>query len=217
MATLAMVSATLNSVDPMMKYIHGNNKNLEVRNYLDDYLITKVKQEGGIKAESVRRMFDMLSTACNDGADAILLTCTIFSSYAEKFSELLGIPIICPDKAMLMNVAAKEGRKAIVCTFSGTVELTHNLYKQCCKELNADDTVDMIVLDEAYQAIQQGKFEQFNQLIQKRLLEIDEEYDHIILAQISMARVTENFHISHAKLYTSIASAYEEVMKVIHK
>ena len=66
---IALVSVTLNAVNPMTEYLSSRDPELHLVNYLDSYLLEKVGNEGGINDSSVRRMFDMLSTACADGAD----------------------------------------------------------------------------------------------------------------------------------------------------
>ena len=64
MAKIALVSVTLNAVNPMTDYFRKKDPDVEIRNYLDSYLLEKVKKEGGINDACMRRMFDMLSTAC---------------------------------------------------------------------------------------------------------------------------------------------------------
>ena len=99
---IALVSVTLNAVNPMTEYLSSRDPELHLVNYLDSYLLEKVGNEGGINDSSVRRMFDMLSTACADGADGVILTCTIFSPYVQYFSGLLSRPVVCPDGACLL-------------------------------------------------------------------------------------------------------------------
>ena len=72
MAKIALVSVTLNAVNPMTNYFRKKDPDVEIRNYLDSYLLEKVKREGGINDACMRRMFDMLSTACGDGAYAAI-------------------------------------------------------------------------------------------------------------------------------------------------
>ncbi|WP_432627350.1 aspartate/glutamate racemase family protein [Brotaphodocola sp.] len=217
MARIALVSVTLNAVNPMTQYFQEKDPEIKVVNYLDSVLLEKVRKDGGIRDESMKRMFDMLATACADGADAVLLTCTIFSPYAPLFSGLLSKPVICPDRAMLEEVASRPGKTAILCTFSGTVETTRNLYYDCRSKLGRERSVDMIVLDEAYEAAGRGDFETHDRIIRKKAMEIDEEYDQIVLAQISMARAAKGVSLHHAKLYTSPDSAYEAIRRAIAK
>ena len=215
MANIALVSVTLNAVNPMTDYFRSQSPNWKIRNYLDSYLLEKVKLEGGINDSSVKRMFDMLCTACEDGADVVLMTCTIFSPYAEHFSKILSIPIICPDQAMLENVAAQSGKKAILCTFTGTVEITKKQYISCCHKTGRNDEVDMIVLPEAYQAANIGDFQTHDRIIREKAIVLDKTYDHLVFAQISMARAAEGLNLNHAAIYTSPSGAYETVNKLL--
>ena len=213
MAKIALVSVTLNAVNPMTQYFQAKDPTIKVVNYLDSVLLEKVRKDGKITDESMKRMFDMLATACADGADAVLLTCTIFSPYAPLFCGLLSKPVICPDRAMLEEVASKPGKTAILCTFSGTVETTRNLYYDCRTQLGRERTVDMIVLDEAYEAAGKGDFETHDRIIREKAVELDQKYDQIVLAQISMARAGKGISLHHAKLYTSPDSAYEAIQR----
>ena len=215
MPNIALVSVTLNAVNPMTDYFRSQSSDWTIRNYLDSYLLDKVKLEGGINDSSVKRMFDMLSTACDDGADVVLMTCTIFSPYAEHFSKILSKPIICPDQAMLENVAAQSGKKAILCTFTGTVDITRNQYISCCRKAGKDETIDMIVLPDAYQAASIGDFQTHDRIIREKAAALDKTYDHLVFAQISMARAAVGLQLDHATVHTSPSGAYESVKKLL--
>ena len=212
---IALVSVTLNAVNPMTDYFRTKVPGIKIDNYLDSHLLEKVRAEGGINDACMKRMFTMLATACEDEAQGVLLTCTVFSPYAEYFSKLLSKPIICPDRAMLEAVAAREGRKAILCTFPGTVETTQNLYFDCCREVEMDETVDMVVLEDAYLAAGKGDFETHDRLIQKKAQELDSQYDHLVFAQISMAQAAKGLELSHAQVYTSPDSAFQALEKAV--
>lgn len=215
MEHIALVSVTLNAVNPMTEYFQKKVPEVQISNYLDGYLMDKVRSEGGISDASMKRMFHMLATACEDGAEGVLLTCTVFSPYADYFSELLSKPITCPDKAMLETVASQTGRTAILCTFPGTVDTTRNMYLACCKRAGTDDQVDMIVLEDAYQAAGRGDFAAHDRIIQDKARELDSQYDHIVFAQISMARAAKGLELQHAQVYTSPDSAYEALEKAV--
>lgn len=216
MKKIALVSVTLNAVNPMTQYLQERDPQLKIANYLDSFLLEKVKAEGGISDGSMKRMFDMLATACRDGADGVLLTCTVFSPYAKAFAGLLSKPVVCPDQAMLKEAAAKEGRTAILCTFPGTSETTRDMYFACRSELGREKAVDMVVLEPAYQAAGRLDFETHDRLIREKVLELDEAYDQIILAQISMARAAKGLKTKHAAVYTSPESAYRAIMAAVN-
>lgn len=215
MEKIALVSVTLNAVNPMMEYFKQKDEAFEIRNYLDSYLLQKVNEEGGINDSSMKRMFQMLANACEDGAAAVLLTCTIFSPFAEHFGALLSKPIICPDGAMLNSVAQREGKTAILCTFSGTIDTTRNLYMSYRVRHGKSEEVDMHLVHGAWEAVQKGDMVQFDKAIQDKVKQLDAEYDQIVLAQISMARAVKGFATDHARLYTSPDSAYEAVREAL--
>lgn len=211
MAVIALASVTLNAVNPMTDFLRERDPSLKVRNYLDSYLLEKVGKEGGVNDASVKRMFDMVATAADDGADAILITCTIFSPYAEVFSKVLSKPVVSPDQAMLDAVAAKNGKTAIICTFIGTVETTRKMYQSRCHAAGVPDDVDMYVAEGALDALNEGDWDTFHERIRKKVRELDAEYDNIVLAQISMAGAAKEMEMQHAELFCSPESAYQTV------
>ncbi len=215
MAVIALASVTLNAVNPMTDFLRERDPSLKVRNYLDSYLLEKVGKEDGVNDASVKRMFDLVATAADDGADAILITCTIFSPYAEVFSKVLSKPVVSPDQAMLDAVAAKNGKTAIICTFIGTVEITRKMYQSRCRAAGVPDDVDLYVADGALDALNEGDWDTFHERIRKKVRELDAEYDNIVLAQISMAGAARGMELQHAALFCSPESAYQTVRSLL--
>lgn len=147
MPQIALVSITLNAVNPIVDYFHKHAPQWKIMNYLDSNLTSRIHQDGGVRPSSMGRMFDMLSHAAEDGADVILITCTVFSAYADDFSRLLGIPVVSPDRSMLRAVAEQDGKAAILYTFSGTLENTRKLYYECRRSAGRREAVDMILVE----------------------------------------------------------------------
>lgn len=215
MKKIALVNVTLNAVNPMTEYLSDYAEEVTVMNYLDSQLLENVRKAGMITDESMGRMFQMLTKACVDGADGIILTCTIFSPYVDLFCRLLSVPIICPDGAMLDTVSQSGGKTAILCTFEGTVETTRNLYYSYCEKNGRPKEVDMIVIPEAYAAANSGDMALSNYLILNKVKELDEQYNKLVLAQISMSGAVAEYISRHAVIYTSPASAYHAILEKI--
>ena len=212
---IALVSATFNAVNPMMNYIRKNAPQIKPVNYLDGYLMDKIGKEG-ITDECKLRIMNLITRACNDGADGIILTCTIFSLYQPYFSRIFSVPIITPDGAMLDEVSKQPGRTAIICTFEGTVDTTRKNYLKYRAQNNMPaDNVDMYAVPNAFDAIQRGDTEECYRLVRTKAAELDEKYEQIVLAQISMAGAAEGLVTKHAKVYTSPASAVNAILKII--
>lgn len=213
--TIALIHATINAVNPMNEYLRKYAPEYRIVNYLDGFLMDKIRAEGGIQDSSTQRMVDMIAKACQDGADGIIMTCTIFSAYEPMFNKIFSKPIICPDGAMHDSVAKLGGKTAIICTFEGTVETTRKQYFEYCRKNNQPEQVDMYTVPEAFEAIQAGNTARCNALVQQKVLELDSQYDQIILAQISMAGAAEGLETKHAHVFTSPSSALQEMKRLM--
>lgn len=210
---IALVHTTLNAVNPIMNFMNENAPEYRFINYLDGYLMDVIKEDKGVTNRSVTRMLDMITKACSDGADAVLMTCTIFSPYQPLFAGLFSVPIICPDGEMQDQVSKMGGRTAIICTFEGTMEPTKKQYLEYCRKNGMPQSVDMYVVPEALKAIELGNQEKGHKLIREKVYELDPVYDQIMLAQISISGAAKGLKTQHAKVFTSPASALELLRK----
>lgn len=208
MKKIALVSVTLNAVNPMTAYLSEMSE-IHVVNYLDSYILEKVRNEGKVTDDCMRRMFSMLAQACEDGADGIIITCTIFSAYVEQFQKLLSVPVIGADTAMMEMVGIRGGKTAMLCTFKGTEKPSANLLRNCFEVHKSSYELETFVLEEAYEAAQHMDLEKHDCLIKEKIQELDDRFDNIILAQISMSNAAKGLETNHAKIFTSPAAAYE--------
>ena len=201
---IALVSITINAVNPMTNFLKKNAPEYDVVNYLDGDLLAKVNREGKkISDECMERMLRMITLACQDGADAVIMTCTIFSVYQPYFEKIFSVPIYCADGAMLDAATSANVKTAVICTFEGTVDTTRSMYYSYCRKNGVPEEVDMYAVPDAFAAAQAGDMDTCNQIIQAKVRELDEKYDQIVLAQISMCGAAEGLEMKHAKLYTS--------------
>lgn len=214
---IALVSITINAVGPMTDYIKKTYPDFTVTNYLDGYLMEKIKSDGGINDDSMGRMLHMLTCASRDGNDVIIITCTVFTKYREHFEQLFSCPIISADSAMLMAAASNEGKNAIIYSFPGTYNTTLNGYRSACAKLGKPDDVDMIIAEGAFEAAQSGNLKESDRIVRAKILELDEQYDGIALAQISLAGAAEGIELKHAKIFTSPACAMNTALEMIAK
>ena len=215
--TIALVSSTINAVGPMTEYIRKTAPDVKVVNYLDGGMMAKVKQDGGINAETIKRFTDMIANAFSDGADGVIMTCTIFSPWAAAFTETWHKPVVPADIAMLDNAAKCPGRTAIICTFEGTVDTTRNGYFTYRRKNGMPEEVDMYPVPAAFEAAQRGDMDECNRIVVEKIQELDELYDQIVLAQISMSGAATLIEPKHAKLFTSPSEALREMLEKLEK
>ena len=197
----------------MIEDLRKHAPDFKVVNYLDGFLMEKVRLEGGIRDSSMRRMVDLIGRAAEDGADGIIITCTVFTPYQPAFQKLFPVPVICADAAILDELSRQPGRTAIICTFEGTVDTTRNGYFAYRRKNGMPEEVDMYTVPDAFRAAQVGDMAECDRIVREKLLELDPQYEQIALAQISMIGAAEGLVLPHAKLYISPASAMEELLR----
>ena len=210
MKKIGLISITMNAVPPMEHALRAFPE-LEAFHYCDTVLQGKIAK-AGITDESMSAMLSMIGEACRDGMDGIILTCTMFSQYAPVFRRLFSVPIIGADVAMMEQAAAQEGKKALLCTFERTREPSFRLLQKCCREAGREDEIDVFVLDGAMQAAAQGDPEEHNRIIRQKICGLQQDYDQIILAQMSMADAATGLAPGRAAVYTSPKAACETMM-----
>ena len=212
MKRIALVSVTLNAVNPMTDYL-AQDPDIHVVNYLDSAILEITRWEGHVTDACMRRMVDMLAHACEDGADGIIITCTIFSAYLEQFRKMFSVPIVGADIAMMEQAGQCGGSTAMVCTFEGTKVPSENLLRRCCEASGKPYAITSFVLKEAYDAAQQFQLDVHDKIVREKVQELDEQFDQIVLAQISMANAVRGLELHHAKLFTSPSAACARLMQ----
>ena len=186
---VGMISVTPNAINPMMKLFTENTdpeKKFEVTNYLDEGLQKSVAREGRVTGKNIGRMAALIGTAAGDGAEIILLTCTVFTPVAGLLNELFSIPIISVDGAMLDKAATMNKSTAILCTFAATVETSKLVFMEAAKKHSVDPKVEIFLLEKAAMAINSGNKEEHDRIIAREAEKLSSKFDLIVLAQMSM-------------------------------
>jgi Asp/Glu/hydantoin racemase len=209
---VSMISVTLNAVNPMTDAIRGSGERIELVNCLDTGLMDLVAAEGRVTDKSLCRLVGLLAKAAEDGADCVLLTCTVFSPYVERLRSLFSIPIISADGAMIDDAVKRGGRTLILCTFPATVESSTALFRSAEERHSVVREMDILLLKNAFDAIQRGDRAGHDHIILEKIRECGKAYDQIVLAQISMAHVAALAEGCPIPILTSPASALSAML-----
>lgn len=216
MKKIALVNITPNCIEPMLNTVK-KFEDIHPVQYMDSTILEEIRGEGYITDRCMGRMLAMIANACQDKAEGIVLTCTMFSKYVDTFRNLFSVPIIGADVAMMQQAGQKGGKYALLCTFSGTKEPSEKLLEKYCKMSGKEFSIDTYVLEDAYAQAQQGNLKKHNEIIKNKIEEFDGTYDNIVLAQMSMADAADLADIIHAQIYTSPRSALETIKDLTEK
>lgn len=210
--TLGLISVTLNAVNPMTEYIQGHHKGIRLKNYLDTGLQDLVREEGKVTDKSMLRLLSLLHLAVADRVDGVLLTCTVFSPYVDRLKTLFSFPLVGVDAAMLEKAVLNEGKTAILYTFPATRATSETLFHAAEKRLGVTRALSMEFVEGANDALQRGDGELHDQLILKKIQELDGKHDQLVLAQVSMARVAAKATACSIPILTSPEEAVRTIL-----
>lgn len=210
---IGMISVTLNAVPPMLQTLRESGFR-EVQNYLDEGLQALVQAEGAVTSKSLCRMVALIERAVQDGAEAIVLTCTVFTPYWQRLQALFTIPLFSADGVMLEQVAALNQKTAILCTFPASIKSSLAVFKEAAARQGTMGDADAFLLEDAARAIGQGNKPLHDSLIARKADSLGSEYKAVVLAQISMAQAAALVQNKDTKVYTSPASIVRELKKM---
>lgn len=210
---VGIISVTINASNPITAYLKNNCKDFDLINYLDEGLIRQVRNEQLVTVDSFKRMGLIIKKAKNDGVEAILLTCTVFSPYAKVYEETIGIPVVPADEAMIEAIYEKNLRTLMLFTFESTIKTTGNLVDKLGRELHRTLDYKMELVEGAFDAIQNGDTVRHDQLIAKKIIDAAKEYDVIVLGQMSMSQVGNQVDVP-VEILTSPSCAAERLKNI---
>ncbi|WP_049562630.1 aspartate/glutamate racemase family protein [Nonomuraea sp. SBT364] len=105
--TVAVVNATPASIQPAADGLAEGFPEATVWHLLDDRLVTEADAAGGMTPALTRRMLALVDHAVRGGADAVLLSCSMYGPAAQLARRLHDVPVTGSDEAMF----AEAGRR----------------------------------------------------------------------------------------------------------
>lgn len=115
-----MIHAVPVSIQPIRDAFKEGWPEAEVSNLLDDGLTGALSRESGLTSHIVQRICDLATYAAKTGADRILFTCSAFTPAMDVAKELVTIPVLKPDEAMIAAALESGRRIGVVATMPAT-------------------------------------------------------------------------------------------------
>jgi glutamate racemase len=201
---IGLISVTLNAQLPMTDILKENGFT-HIRTYLDEELQRMVQDEGQVTERSIERMSRIIDQAVLEGAEAVVLTCTVFTPIIDRFKTLFSIPIISADGVMLEQAAKENKKTAILCTFSASIETSCSVFQKAAGDLGLEGNAAAYLLEDAAEALKGGNKLLHDSIIAQKARELGNEIQLVVLAQISMAQAASLLGDVPFTVYTSPA------------
>jgi aspartate/glutamate racemase len=153
-----------------------------------------------------------LSELREAGCEVVLCTCSTLGGIAEGLSED-GLEVIRIDRPMLRRAVTLGPRIGVLAALTSTVEPTTQVLAE--EAARADVTVEVSVVDGAWDAFLRGDAEDYRSRVTKAARTLSSRCDVVVLAQASMEPAAALLTGLGTPVLTSPRSAVEAVAAVI--
>jgi glutamate racemase len=188
--TVTLVHAVLPALEVMEAALVAEMPDVRVRHLLDEGLSSEAERRGGVDRVCVERMLTILELAVAARTDAIMLTCTAYSTMLpearRRFPET---PLYAVDQVMVERAVEQASRIGVLATFAAGLEQQREML---AREAAAQGkTIEIVpsLHPAAMQALRRGDAREHDRIVLAALPALAAATDLVLLAQASMARV----------------------------
>ena len=178
---------------------------------VDESLIKNTISLGSLTKTTARRVYSMLESAQQAGADAAMVTCSSIGHAVTLSRPFMDMPVFRIDEAMAKTAVEKGKRIGVAATLRTTLDPTLQLLKDTAIQQGKDVETVACLCEGAFEAVLAGKTEQHDRMVSDALKQLAEDVDVIVLAQASMARVLASLPVNGTPILSSPRLAVERV------
>jgi len=180
---------------------------------VDPEALEVARQDG--TAEGVRAVVAAhLAALRGDGCGIVLCTCSTLGRIAEELAGD-GLKVIRIDRPMLRRAVTRGPRIGVLVALTSTVEPTTRLLAEEAAEAGANITVEVSVVEGAWESFLAGDAEAYHASIAKAARALAGRCDVVVLAQASMEPAAALLAGLETPVLTSPRSAVEAVAAVL--
>ncbi|SDW16153.1 hypothetical protein [Paenibacillus sp. CF384] len=183
--------------------------------------LDRIKNDASFtKQLAEKKVIETLEWISGCHVDAILITCTYFTSIMQDEMNRLPIPVIKIDEPLFRDLSNQDKPIVFVFTNPNTVEGTMSQFRQYTDSRGISVQAESRLISNTFELIMQGKTKEYISEVSTGLLNIAKEQPDakIVAAQLSMvpaARYAEsllNAEIGHA--LASLSSHLEQILQL---
>jgi len=188
---------------------------IEWVNLVDDSLLKDVMRAGQVTPAVRKRLFGYALIAEQMGADAILNACSSVGEAADDLVGLLSIPVVKIDNRMAERAVELGERIGVLATVKTTLDPTVRLIEKKANERGKAIRVERFLCAEAFEAVLSGDGARHDELLTRAVKDMAERNDVLVLAQVSMARLTARLADVTVPVLSSPKLGMEELAEVV--
>lgn len=184
---------------------------------VDEALLQDTIRSGEITNPTRTRLASYFRFAEQAGAAAVMVTCSSVGPAVDELAAASALPVLRVDTAMADEAVRLGSRIGVIGTLATTLEPTAALVRARAAQTSRAVTVEAVVCDGAFAALQAGNGAEHDQRVLAALRDLLARSDVIVLAQASMARVAEQLapEDQRAPILTSPRLGVERLKRVV--
>ncbi|WP_274652273.1 aspartate/glutamate racemase family protein [Paenibacillus humicola] len=213
---LAIIHTTPVTVDPLKTLALELMPGIDVFNIVDDSILPQLAANGG-RVDDIRpRWREYAGIAESLGAACILNACSSIGELCAQVQPEIGVPIVRIDQAAAEYAVRSASRIGVAATLATTLEPTQRQLLAKAELAGRQLKLTPVVASTAYRRLLAGDKEGHDEELAAVLRRLAEDHELVVLAQASMARVTEKFPEDERKRFlTSPRLGMERVKQVL--
>jgi Asp/Glu/hydantoin racemase len=184
--TVALIHATPAAMAPARDAFADRFPQARVWNLLDDLLISQAQEAGEVTSPLRARMERLIEHAITGGADAVLLTCSMYGPVAHEVVASAGVPVLASDDALFAAVAELRPRRVAVL---GPIQAGVDDTVARLRAHLGDDRAEVtgVVVEGAARAASAGNLPELERLVTAVARAVERSADVIVLGQFSLS------------------------------
>ena len=214
--TLGLIYTAPAIVDSVTKTLFDVLPAVQKFDITDNRIIPVILSSGGLVPRVHRIVTNYVRTAEDEGADAVLVTCSSISPCVDTVRPLVSIPVFKIDDPMTDLAVERASKIGVVASNAATLGPTTELLRAKAKKAGKPIEVTSELCKGAFEALSKKDTATHDQLVLEGIRRTAQATELIVLAQASMARIIpqlgDQFKVP---ILTSLKSGVEQVKSVL--
>jgi len=214
--TLGLIYTAPAIMDSVTKTVSEIVPSVQKFDIIDNRIIPVILSSGGLVPKIHRIVANYVRTAEDEGADAVLVTCSSISPCVDTVKPLVSIPVFKIDDPMTDIAVEKASKIGVVATNAATLGPTTELLLAKAKRKGKSIDVTTELCKGAFEALGRKDTVTHDQLALEGIKRAAQSAELLVLAQASMARIIpqlgDQFKVP---ILTSLRSGVEQLRSVL--
>lgn len=175
--------------------------NIELIHFVDPALMYRVTSDENFKESDAQyKVKEQIEWIAKCNVDAILITCTNYIAILQEDQLSISVPIIKIDEPYFDYICNIQQPQTILFTNPATVKGTIERLNHYVYDHQKSIDIEVIVIENTFELIMQGKKEEYNQEICKFLNKVIKDEKRILsVAQLSMVEASQQVEYQTAR------------------